>query len=88
MTPDNSPAGIMSDSVVAEADLMTLLRGREEEGVVVVVVGATGATGVTGVTGASTDSKRWRARRAAKSLMALVVEGASPLEAAGSKDRK
>lgn len=79
----------MSDSVVAEADLMTLLSGREEEeDVVVVVGGANGVTGVAGVTGASADSRRWRARRAAKSLMALVLEGASLPEAAGGGDRK
>lgn len=72
----------MSDSAVAEADLMTLLMGREEEEDEVEEVD--GATGVTGVTGASADSRRWRARRAARSLMARGVEGGSLLEAVGS----
>lgn len=58
----NRPAGIISDSVVAEADLMTLLSGRE----LCVVVCLS-----------SPDSSRWRALRAARSLMALGVDGES-----------
>lgn len=78
----------MSDSAVAEADLMTLFMGREEEEEEVVVGGAIGVTEVAGFTGVSADSRRWRARRAARSLMALVVEGASVPEATRGEDRK
>lgn len=46
--------------MVAEADLMTLLSGLEPE-----LVGLS----------ASPDSRRWRALRAARSLMAFEVEG-------------
>lgn len=56
-----TPAGMSSESVVAEADLMTLLRGRE-----------------VCFSRDSPDSSRWRARRAARSLMALGVELSTP----------
>jgi len=49
--------------VVADADLMTLLSGRELGGAVCL--------------SASPDSSRWRALRAARSLMALGVDGES-----------
>lgn len=55
-----APAGIISDSVVAEADLMTLLSGL-----------------VVACLSASPDSMRWRALRAARSLMAFGMEGES-----------
>lgn len=71
---------------MAEADLMTLLRGREDEVGVGWATGVAGVTGGAGVTGVSVDSRRWRARRAARSLMALVVEGASLLEAVGGAE--
>ena len=48
--------------MVAEADLITLASGR--------LLAATGLS-------ASPDSRRWRALRAARSLMALGVEGGS-----------
>lgn len=56
----HSPVGIMSDSAVAEADLMTLLSGRDV------------------CFSASPDSSLWRARRTARSLMALGVELSAP----------
>lgn len=65
-----SPAGIISDSVVADADLMTLLSGLE--------VAAAGTC-----LSPSPESSRWRALRAARSLMARGVEGESLLSAAG-----
>lgn len=55
-----SPVGIMSDSAVAEADLMTLLSGRAV------------------CFSVSPDSSLWRARRTARSLMALGVELSAP----------
>lgn len=56
-------AGIIRDSVVADADLMTLFKGLELAAEVCL--------------SPSPDSRRWRARRAAKSLMALGVDGDS-----------
>lgn len=58
------PPGITSDSVLAEADLMTLVNGREPE--------------LAACLSASPDRRRWRALRAARSLMAFGVEGESP----------
>lgn len=57
------PDGIIRDSVVAEADLMTLFSGLE--------LGAAVCFSV------SPESSRWRALRAARSLMAFGVDGES-----------
>lgn len=54
--------------MVADADLMTLLCGLE--------------LGVATCLSASPESRRWRALRAARSLVALEVDGESPLSAA------
>lgn len=57
------PEGIIRDRVVADADLMTLFSGLE--------------LGAGACLSASPESSRWRALRAARSLMALGVDGES-----------